>query len=67
MKQDTAQRKTHVLDDGVLLQWKLEFEKEGFNSSSAMLKEVMDICVPRRSRAVQAACKENSSCQEGVR
>eukprot|EP00957_Ditylum_brightwellii_P050227 3808882-Ditylum_brightwellii.AAC.1 len=31
-----------VLDDGVLYQWKLEFEKEGFDSSSFMLKEFLD-------------------------
>eukprot|EP00957_Ditylum_brightwellii_P110295 8412436-Ditylum_brightwellii.AAC.1 len=34
-----------VLEDEVLLQWKLEFEKEGFDSSSTMLKEFLDVCV----------------------
>eukprot|EP00957_Ditylum_brightwellii_P029184 2205598-Ditylum_brightwellii.AAC.1 len=31
-----------VLEDGVPCQWKLEFEKEGFDSSSTMLKEFLD-------------------------
>jgi hypothetical protein len=34
-----------VLEDGNPYQWKLEFEKEGFNSSSSMLKEFLDVCV----------------------
>eukprot|EP00957_Ditylum_brightwellii_P169286 12884551-Ditylum_brightwellii.AAC.1 len=31
-----------VLEDVILHQWKLEFEKEGFDSSSSMLKEFLD-------------------------
>eukprot|EP00957_Ditylum_brightwellii_P033670 2551909-Ditylum_brightwellii.AAC.1 len=34
-----------VLEDGILYQWKLKFKKEGFNSSSSMLKEFLDMCV----------------------
>eukprot|EP00957_Ditylum_brightwellii_P138135 10530005-Ditylum_brightwellii.AAC.1 len=33
-----------VLEDGVPYQWKLEFKKEGFDLSSSMLKEFLDIC-----------------------
>eukprot|EP00957_Ditylum_brightwellii_P112089 8546817-Ditylum_brightwellii.AAC.1 len=34
-----------LLKDGILYQWKLEFEKEGFDSISSTLKEFMDVCV----------------------
>eukprot|EP00957_Ditylum_brightwellii_P091883 6996064-Ditylum_brightwellii.AAC.1 len=34
-----------ILEDGILYQWKLEFKKEGFNSSSSKLKEFLDVCV----------------------
>eukprot|EP00957_Ditylum_brightwellii_P081981 6233852-Ditylum_brightwellii.AAC.1 len=34
-----------ILEDGILYQWKLEFEKEGFNLSSSMLKEFLEVCV----------------------
>eukprot|EP00957_Ditylum_brightwellii_P092374 7033190-Ditylum_brightwellii.AAC.1 len=32
----------NVLEDRVLYQWELEFEKEGFDSSSSTLKEFLD-------------------------
>eukprot|EP00957_Ditylum_brightwellii_P060493 4593091-Ditylum_brightwellii.AAC.1 len=32
----------NILEDGILYQWKLEFEKEGFNSICSMLKEFLD-------------------------
>eukprot|EP00957_Ditylum_brightwellii_P052928 4013103-Ditylum_brightwellii.AAC.1 len=35
----------NVLEDGVPCQWKLEFKKEGFDLSSSMLKEFLDVCV----------------------
>eukprot|EP00957_Ditylum_brightwellii_P133406 10170988-Ditylum_brightwellii.AAC.1 len=35
----------NVLEDGIPFQWKLEFEKKGFNSSSAMLKAFLDTCM----------------------
>eukprot|EP00957_Ditylum_brightwellii_P012027 908295-Ditylum_brightwellii.AAC.1 len=35
----------YVLEDGVLYQWKLEFEKEGFNLSSFTLKEFLNMCI----------------------
>eukprot|EP00957_Ditylum_brightwellii_P208371 15357070-Ditylum_brightwellii.AAC.1 len=34
-----------ILKDRVPYQWKLECEKEGFDSSSSMLKEFLDMCV----------------------
>eukprot|EP00957_Ditylum_brightwellii_P155221 11817266-Ditylum_brightwellii.AAC.1 len=34
-----------ILKDRVPYQWKLEFEKEGFDLSSSMLKEFLDMCV----------------------
>eukprot|EP00957_Ditylum_brightwellii_P188198 14326791-Ditylum_brightwellii.AAC.2 len=34
-----------VLEDRILYQWKLEFEKEGFNLSSSTLEEFLDVCV----------------------
>eukprot|EP00957_Ditylum_brightwellii_P144283 10992611-Ditylum_brightwellii.AAC.1 len=33
-----------VVEDRILYQWKLEFEKEGFDSSSSTLKELLDMC-----------------------
>eukprot|EP00957_Ditylum_brightwellii_P159109 12109487-Ditylum_brightwellii.AAC.1 len=32
-----------VLEDRILYQWKLEFEKEGIDSSSSALKEFLDV------------------------
>eukprot|EP00957_Ditylum_brightwellii_P027207 2056748-Ditylum_brightwellii.AAC.1 len=34
-----------VLEDEVMLQWKLEFKKEGFDSSSTTLKEFLGVCM----------------------
>eukprot|EP00957_Ditylum_brightwellii_P041733 3160479-Ditylum_brightwellii.AAC.1 len=34
-----------ILEDGILYQWKLEFEKEGFDLSFSTLKEFLDACV----------------------
>eukprot|EP00957_Ditylum_brightwellii_P145441 11074982-Ditylum_brightwellii.AAC.1 len=34
-----------VIEDGILYQWKLEFEMEGFGSSFSMLKDFLDVCV----------------------
>eukprot|EP00957_Ditylum_brightwellii_P079284 6029002-Ditylum_brightwellii.AAC.1 len=35
----------NVLEDGIPYQWKLEFKKEGSDSSSSTLKEFLDVCV----------------------
>eukprot|EP00957_Ditylum_brightwellii_P141501 10779301-Ditylum_brightwellii.AAC.1 len=34
-----------VLEDRIPYQWKLEFKKEGFDSSFSRLKEFLDVCV----------------------
>eukprot|EP00957_Ditylum_brightwellii_P124452 9484752-Ditylum_brightwellii.AAC.1 len=34
-----------VLEDGIPYQWKLKFEKEGFDLSSSTLKEFLDVCI----------------------
>eukprot|EP00957_Ditylum_brightwellii_P043060 3262386-Ditylum_brightwellii.AAC.1 len=46
-----------ALEDGILYQWKLEFEKEGFDSSSSALKEFLDVCV----------CLEKAELQKPLR
>eukprot|EP00957_Ditylum_brightwellii_P202418 15330068-Ditylum_brightwellii.AAC.1 len=34
-----------MLEDGIPFQWILELKKEGFNSSSVMIKEFLDTCI----------------------
>eukprot|EP00957_Ditylum_brightwellii_P108574 8281007-Ditylum_brightwellii.AAC.1 len=34
-----------VLEDGIPLKWKLEFEKKGHDLSSATIKEFLDVCM----------------------
>eukprot|EP00957_Ditylum_brightwellii_P204851 15341083-Ditylum_brightwellii.AAC.2 len=34
-----------ILEDGILYQRKMEFEKGGFNSSSSMLKKFLDVYI----------------------
>eukprot|EP00957_Ditylum_brightwellii_P161540 12299753-Ditylum_brightwellii.AAC.1 len=34
-----------ILEDGIPYQWKLQFEKEVFNSSSSTLKKFLDVCI----------------------
>eukprot|EP00957_Ditylum_brightwellii_P117270 8943810-Ditylum_brightwellii.AAC.1 len=34
-----------ILEAGISYQWKLEFKKEGFDSSSSKLKEFLDVCI----------------------
>eukprot|EP00957_Ditylum_brightwellii_P126060 9610234-Ditylum_brightwellii.AAC.1 len=62
-----------VLEDRILYQWKLVFKKEGFDSSSSMLKEFLDICVhleeaelqkPLGKKIVQVR-KENDNNKKG--
>eukprot|EP00957_Ditylum_brightwellii_P150880 11488648-Ditylum_brightwellii.AAC.1 len=47
-----------VLEDGVLYQWKLKFEKEGFDSSSSTLKELIDMCVRLEEAELQKRLKK---------
>eukprot|EP00957_Ditylum_brightwellii_P083315 6334766-Ditylum_brightwellii.AAC.1 len=51
-----------VLEDGVLYQWKLEFEKEGFDSSSSILKEFLDVCVHLEEAELQKPLKKRIAC-----
>eukprot|EP00957_Ditylum_brightwellii_P022257 1680265-Ditylum_brightwellii.AAC.1 len=46
-----------VLEDGVPYQWKMDFEKEGFDSSSSTLKEFLDVC----------ACLEEAELQKPLK
>eukprot|EP00957_Ditylum_brightwellii_P095736 7294300-Ditylum_brightwellii.AAC.1 len=46
------------LEDGIPFQWKLEFEKEGFDSSSSMLKDFVDVCVHLEEAKLQKPLKK---------
>ena len=46
-----------VLEDGVPYQWKMEFKKEGFDLSSSMLKEFLDVCVCLEEAELQKPLK----------
>eukprot|EP00957_Ditylum_brightwellii_P053506 4055133-Ditylum_brightwellii.AAC.1 len=51
-----------VLEDGILYQWKLEFEKEGIDLSSSMLKEFLDACVCLKEAELQKPLKKKIAC-----
>eukprot|EP00957_Ditylum_brightwellii_P132054 10068369-Ditylum_brightwellii.AAC.1 len=51
-----------VLEDGVLYQWKLEFEKEGFDLSSSKLKEFLGVCVCLEEAELQKLLKKKIAC-----
>eukprot|EP00957_Ditylum_brightwellii_P169722 12918429-Ditylum_brightwellii.AAC.1 len=51
-----------VLENGVPYQWKLDFEKEGFDSSSSRLKEFLDICVHLEEAELQKLPKKKIAC-----
>eukprot|EP00957_Ditylum_brightwellii_P045979 3487926-Ditylum_brightwellii.AAC.1 len=51
-----------VLEDGVLYQWKLEFEKEIFDLSSSTLKEFLDVCVRLEDAELQKLLKKKIAC-----
>eukprot|EP00957_Ditylum_brightwellii_P099684 7593298-Ditylum_brightwellii.AAC.1 len=52
----------NVLEDGIPYQWKLEFEKEGFDLGSSMLKEFLDICVHLEEAELQKPLKKKIAC-----
>eukprot|EP00957_Ditylum_brightwellii_P101181 7710872-Ditylum_brightwellii.AAC.1 len=52
----------NVLEDGVPYQWKLEFKKEEFDSSSSTLKEYLDICVRLEETELQKPLKKKIAC-----
>eukprot|EP00957_Ditylum_brightwellii_P097038 7389580-Ditylum_brightwellii.AAC.2 len=47
-----------VREDRVMYQWKLEFEKEGFDSSSSMLTEFLDVYVHLEEAELQKPLKK---------
>eukprot|EP00957_Ditylum_brightwellii_P147437 11226560-Ditylum_brightwellii.AAC.1 len=47
-----------VLEDGVPYQWKLEFNREGFDSSSSTLKDFLDVCVCLEETELQKLLKK---------
>eukprot|EP00957_Ditylum_brightwellii_P015032 1133963-Ditylum_brightwellii.AAC.1 len=47
-----------VFEDRVPYQWKLEFEKEGFDSSSSTFKEFLDVCVCLEEAELQKPLKK---------
>eukprot|EP00957_Ditylum_brightwellii_P128588 9809465-Ditylum_brightwellii.AAC.1 len=51
-----------VLKDGILYQWKLEFEKKGFDSSSSTLKEFLDMCVHLEEAELQKLLRKTIAC-----
>eukprot|EP00957_Ditylum_brightwellii_P082117 6244507-Ditylum_brightwellii.AAC.1 len=53
-----------VLEDGILYQWKLEFEKEGLNSSSSTLKEFLNVCVHLEEAELKKLLRNKIACAE---
>ena len=51
-----------LLEDGVPYQWKMEFEKEGFDSSSSTLKEFLEVCVRLEEAELQKPLKKRIAC-----
>eukprot|EP00957_Ditylum_brightwellii_P027906 2108373-Ditylum_brightwellii.AAC.1 len=51
-----------ILEDGILYQWKLEFEKEGFDSSSSTLEEFLDVCVHLEETELQKLLRKMIAC-----
>eukprot|EP00957_Ditylum_brightwellii_P003714 281959-Ditylum_brightwellii.AAC.1 len=51
-----------LLEDGILFQWKLEFKKEDFDSSSYTLKEFLDMCVCLEEAELQKLLKKRIAC-----
>ena len=51
-----------VLEEGIPYQWKLEFEKDGFDLSFSMLKEFLDMCVPLEEAELQKLLRKMIAC-----
>eukprot|EP00957_Ditylum_brightwellii_P118659 9051152-Ditylum_brightwellii.AAC.1 len=47
-----------LLEDGIPFQWKMEFEKEGFDLNSSTLKEFLDVCVCLEEAELQKPLKK---------
>eukprot|EP00957_Ditylum_brightwellii_P129812 9901438-Ditylum_brightwellii.AAC.1 len=52
----------NVLEDRVSYQWKLEFEKEGFDLSFSTLKEFLDVCAHQEEAELQKPLKKKIAC-----
>eukprot|EP00957_Ditylum_brightwellii_P026545 2007701-Ditylum_brightwellii.AAC.1 len=55
-----------VLEDRIPYQWKLEFDKEGFESMSSMVKEFLAVCVCLEEAELQKLLRKNSLCRKGA-
>jgi hypothetical protein len=53
-----------TLEDGTPLQWKLEFKKEGFNLSSAMLTKLLDVCVHLEEAKLHKPLAKKIACNK---
>eukprot|EP00957_Ditylum_brightwellii_P144491 11006621-Ditylum_brightwellii.AAC.1 len=53
-----------ALEDRIPYQWKLEFKKEGFDSSSSTLKEFLDVCVHLEEAKLQKLLRKMIACAE---
>eukprot|EP00957_Ditylum_brightwellii_P076179 5790601-Ditylum_brightwellii.AAC.1 len=51
-----------VLENRVPYQWKLEFEKEGFDLSYSTIKEFLDVCVHPEEVELQKPLKKRIAC-----
>eukprot|EP00957_Ditylum_brightwellii_P082337 6260780-Ditylum_brightwellii.AAC.1 len=51
-----------ILEDGTPYQWKLEFKKEGFDSSSSTLKEFLDVYVRLEEAKLQKPLRKTIAC-----
>eukprot|EP00957_Ditylum_brightwellii_P056942 4316271-Ditylum_brightwellii.AAC.1 len=51
-----------VLEDRIPYQWKLEFEKEGFDLSSSILKEFLYMCVRLEEAELQKLLRKTIDC-----
>eukprot|EP00957_Ditylum_brightwellii_P200094 15253391-Ditylum_brightwellii.AAC.1 len=51
-----------VLEDRIPYQWKLEFKKEGFDSSPSTLKEFLGVCTHLEEVEMQKPLKKKIAC-----
>eukprot|EP00957_Ditylum_brightwellii_P200975 15319932-Ditylum_brightwellii.AAC.1 len=51
-----------ILEDRISYQWKLDFEKEGFDLSSSTLKDFLDMCVHLEEAELQKPLKKRIAC-----
>eukprot|EP00957_Ditylum_brightwellii_P035837 2716498-Ditylum_brightwellii.AAC.1 len=51
-----------ILEDRNPYQWKLQFKKEGFDLSSSMLKEFLDLCINLEEAKLQKQLRKMIAC-----